>query len=46
MNMTALTLNKIENVDDLLLEKDLWLASDVGLKPDATHSAYYLPFQV
>lgn len=44
MQMTALTLNKIESADDQLLEKDVWLASDVGLKPDATHSVYYLSF--
>lgn len=29
---------------DELLAKDIWLASDLGLKPDTTHSIYYLPF--
>ncbi|HAT3884552.1 TPA: tyrosine-type recombinase/integrase [Legionella pneumophila] len=44
MKISALTLNKIENNIDLLLEKDLWLASDIGLQADATHGAYYLSF--
>lgn len=29
---------------DSLLDKDVWLASDVGLKPDATQGIYYLSF--
>ena len=44
MKMSALALNKVENNTDLLLEKDLWLASDVGLQADAPHGAYYLSF--
>lgn len=29
---------------DELLNKDVWLASDVGLKPDGVHAMYYLSF--
>ncbi|PWY54071.1 transposase [Legionella qingyii] len=29
---------------DALLDKDVWLASDVGLSPAACQGAYYLPF--
>jgi integrase len=42
MNAIELDLSKSEK--DELLEKEVWLASDVGLKPDSTHSIYYLPF--
>ena len=31
------------NIDELL-NKDVWLASDVGLKPDGVHAIYYLSF--
>lgn len=43
MSTFNLAINKLIDKDELL-EKDVWLASDVGLKPDNTHSIYYLPF--
>lgn len=43
MSMFDLAINKLIDKDELL-EKDVWLASDIGLKPDNTHSIYYLPF--
>lgn len=43
MSAFELAINKPINRDELL-EKDVWLASDVGLKPDHTHSIYYLRF--
>lgn len=43
MNALELAVNKLTEKDELL-EKDVWVASDVGLKPDNTHSIYYLPF--
>ena len=43
--MCALDLAINKQIDqDELLEKDVWLASDVGLKPDNAHSIYYLNF--
>jgi integrase/recombinase XerD len=43
MKTVQLILNEsIEN--DELLNKDKWLASDVGLKPDSTQGIYYLNF--
>lgn len=43
MSAIGLSINKrVEK--DALLDKDVWVASDVGLKPDCTHSIYYLPF--
>lgn len=43
MSAIELVINKLIEID-ALLEKDVWLASDVGLKPDCTHSVYLLPF--
>ena len=43
MNATELAVNKSVERDELL-DKDVWVASDIGLKPDSTHSMYYLPF--
>lgn len=43
MSLFDVAINKIVDKDELL-EQDVWLASDVGLKPDYTHSIYYLPF--
>ncbi len=37
--------NQIEHVaHDDLLDRDVWLASDVGLSPDVTHSVYSMTF--
>jgi integrase len=43
MKQAICALNQLVEVDNLL-EKDVWLASDVGLKPDATQGIYYLSF--
>ncbi|HAU1249189.1 TPA: tyrosine-type recombinase/integrase [Legionella pneumophila] len=43
MNTAELLLNQAIESDELL-KKDIWVASDVGLKPDGTHSIYYLNF--
>ena len=43
MNATELAVKKSVERDELL-DRDVWVASDVGLKPDCTHSVYYLPF--
>ena len=43
MSAIELAVNKLIEKDELL-DKDIWVASDVGLKPDSTHSIYYLPF--
>lgn len=43
MNAIGLALNKTIEKDELL-DKEIWVASDVGLKPDSTHSIYYLSF--
>ena len=40
----SLSINNLKQNEDPWLEKDRWLASDIGLKPDNTHSAYYLNF--
>lgn len=43
--MQAQFLNQVPSViHDDLLDKDKWLASDIGLKPDVTHSIYSLNF--
>lgn len=43
MKQTICALNQSIEVDSLL-DKDVWLATDLGLKPDATQGIYYLPF--
>jgi len=43
MKAKLLNQNQIQ-VSDPLLEKDVWLASDIGLLPDITHSAYLINF--
>lgn len=43
--MKAQTIYQSQNNNaDELLNKDIWLASDVGLKPDGVHAMYYLSF--
>lgn len=38
-------LNQVQHVvHDDLLDRDVWLASDVGLSPDVTHSVYSMKF--
>jgi hypothetical protein len=38
-------LNQVQRlVHDDLLDRDVWLASDVGLSPDVTHSVYSIKF--
>ncbi|WP_133135920.1 hypothetical protein [Legionella rowbothamii] len=43
--MKAHAIYQHQNNDiDELLNKDVWLASDIGLKPDGVHSIYSLSF--
>lgn len=43
MNTAEILLNQAIESDELL-KNDIWVASDIGLKPDGTHSIYYLNF--
>jgi hypothetical protein len=43
MKARAIYQHKNNDIDELL-NKDVWLASDVGLKPDGVHAIYYLTF--